>query len=94
MGGQKKVWMRCFLDGLRGFGINVDQWTTATQDYGELRKTAEQGAERFMVKWFVVEKARAGLPHAVVCPNNVIESTKERIAQRKCAPGGSLAIVR
>ena len=31
---------------------------------------AEQGAERFMIaKWIAAEKARAGLWHAVVCPN-------------------------
>ena len=42
--------MGCFLDDLRAFGINADQWTTATQDEGEWRRTVEQGAERFMVK--------------------------------------------
>ena len=50
MGGQEKEWMGCFLDDLRAFGINADQWTTAAQDGGERRKTAEQGAERFMAK--------------------------------------------
>ena len=35
VGGQKKEWMRCFLDDLRAFGINVNQWTTAAQDKGE-----------------------------------------------------------
>ena len=38
VGGQEKEWMGCFLDDLRAFGINSDQWTTAAQD--------EQGAER------------------------------------------------
>ena len=33
--GQKKEWMGCFLDDLRAFGINADQWTTAAQDEGE-----------------------------------------------------------
>ena len=42
--------MGCFLDDLRAFGINADQWTTATQDEGEWRRTVEQGAERFMAK--------------------------------------------
>ena len=28
VGGQEKEWMRCFLDDLRAFGINADQWTT------------------------------------------------------------------
>ena len=29
--------MGCFLDDLRAFGINADQWTTAAQDEGEWR---------------------------------------------------------
>ena len=88
--------MGCFLDELRAFGINAGQWTTAVQDEGEWRRTAEQeaeqDAERFMAKWITAEKARAGLRHAVVCPN-VTGRTKERIAQRKRARAGSLAIV-
>ena len=32
-----------------------------------------------MAKWIAAEKARAGLRHAVVCPN-VTGRTKERIA--------------
>ena len=35
VGGQEKERMGCFLDNLRAFGINTDQWTTATQDKGE-----------------------------------------------------------
>ena len=50
VGGQEKEWTRCFLDDLRAFGINADQWTTAAQDEGEWRRTAEQGAEHFMAK--------------------------------------------
>ena len=34
VGGQEKEWMRYFLDDLRAFGINADQWTTAAQDKG------------------------------------------------------------
>ena len=45
--------MGCFLDDLRAFGINADQWTTAAQDDGEWRRTAEQGAKHFMAKWIV-----------------------------------------
>ena len=30
--------------------MNADQWTTAAQDEGVWRKTAEQGVERFMAK--------------------------------------------
>ena len=80
LGGEEKEWMGYFLDDLRAFGINADQRTTATQDEGEWHRTAEQGAEHFMAKWIAAEKARAGLRHAVVCPN-VTGRTKERIAQ-------------
>ena len=86
--------MGCFLDDLRAFGINSDQWTTAAQDEGEWRRTAEQGAEHFMAKWIVAEKTKAGLRHAVVCSNVTGRTKKERIAQSKracCA--GSLALV-
>ena len=37
--GQEKEWMGCFLDDLRAFGINADQWASAAQDEGD-------GAER------------------------------------------------
>ena len=66
VGGQRKEWMGCLLDDLRAFGINTDQWMTAAQDEGEWRKTAEQGAERFMVKWIAADKVRAGLRYAVI----------------------------
>ena len=79
MGGRKKKeWMGCFLDDLRAFGINADQWTTAAQDEGEQRRTAEEGAGYFRAKWIVAEKARAGPRHAVVCPN-VAGRTKESV---------------
>ena len=48
--GQAKEWMECFLDDLRAFGINVDQWATAAQDERDWRRTAEQGAGHFMAK--------------------------------------------
>ena len=69
VGGQAKEWMGCFLDDLRAFGTNADQWKTTAQDEGEWYRTAEQGAEHFMVKCIAVEEARAGLLHAVVCQN-------------------------
>ena len=84
--------MGCFLDDLRAFGINADQWTTAAQDKGEWCRTAEQGAKHFMAKWIVAEKTKAGPLHAVVCPN-VTGRTKERIAQSKPARACSLALV-
>ena len=62
------------------------------QDEGEWRRTAEQGAELFMAKWIAAERTKAGLRHAVVCPN-VTGRTKERIAQSKRARAGSLALV-
>ena len=92
VGGQEKEWMGCFLDDLRDFGINTDQWTTAAEDEGEWRRTAEQEAEYFMAKWIAAEKIRAGLRHAVVCPN-VTGRTKETIAQSKRVRAGLLALV-
>ena len=92
VGGQKKEWMGCFLDDLRAFGISVDHWTTATQYEGGWRRTAEQGAAHFMVKWIAAEEARAGLRHAVVGPD-VTGMAKERIAQSKRARAGSLSLV-
>ena len=84
--------MECFLVDLRAFGINADQWTTAAQEEGEWRRTAEQGAEYFMATLIVAEKTLAGLRHAVVCPN-VTGRIKKKIAQRKRARAGSLALV-
>ena len=92
VGGLGKECMGCFLDDLRAFGINANQWTTAAQDEGGWRKTAEQGAERSMATWIAAEKGRAGLRHAAVCPN-VTGRPKDRIAKSKRARAGSLAIV-
>ena len=80
VGGQEKDRMGCFLDDLRAFGINAVQLTTATQDEEEWRRTAKQGAEHFMAKWIAAEKNKAGLRHAVVCPN-ATGRTKERITR-------------
>ena len=41
VGRQGKKWMGYFLDDMRAFGINVDQWTTAAQDEVKWRMTAE-----------------------------------------------------
>ena len=94
VGGQGKERNGCFLDDLRAFGVNADHYWTASaaRVEGEWRKPAEQGAERFIVKWIAAEKVRAGLWHAVVCPN-VTGRNKDRIAQIKRARGSSLAIV-
>ena len=45
-----------------------------------------------MAKWIAAEKARVGLRHAVVCPNETGRA-KERIAQSKWARAVSLALV-
>ena len=52
-------------------GINAHQWSiiTAAQGEGEWRKTAKQGAKRFMPKWITEEKVGARLRHGVVRPN-------------------------
>ena len=92
VGGQENEWMGCFLDDLRAFSINADQWTTVAQGEGGWRRTAEQGEEHFMVKYIAGEEARAGLRHPVVCPN-VTGRTRERIFQSKRARVGSLALV-
>ena len=92
MGGQENEWMGFFLDDLRAFGINADQWITAAQNEGGWRRTVKQRAEHFMAKRITAEEARAGLRHAAVCPN-VTGRTKERIAQSKRARAGSLALV-
>ena len=44
-----------------------------------------------MAKWIAAEKAKAGLRHAVVCPN-VTGRTKKGIVQSKQARAGSLAL--
>ena len=91
---KEKEWMGCFLDDLRAFGINADQWTTAAQDEGEWWcRTAEQGAEHFMAKWIAAEKAKARLQHTVWYARTLTGRTEERIAQSKRARAGSLALV-
>ena len=92
LGGPEKEWMGCFLDDPGAFGTNAGHWTAAAQDEGEWRKTAEQGAERFMAQWIAAWKFRAELRHAVVCPN-VTRRTKERIIQSKRVRAGSLTLV-
>ena len=72
--------------------VTLSTILTAAQDEREWRRTAEQGAEHFMVEGIPAEKAKAGLRHTVVCPN-VTGRIKERIAQSKRARAGSLALV-
>ena len=47
---KKSGWVVSWTTSLKAFRINADQWTTAAQDEGEWRRTAEQGAEHFMAK--------------------------------------------
>ena len=84
--------MKCVLDNLRAFGFKGDQSTIAAQDGGEWRKTTEQGAGTFIVKWIAAEHVRAGQRHAVVCPN-VTETSKGMITQSKRVRADSLAMV-
>ena len=58
MGGQEKERVGRFLDDLRAFGINADQWKTVAQDEGERRRTAEQEAEHLMAKLIGERKSR------------------------------------
>ena len=62
----------------------------------ERRGMTQEGGTRggtFVAKWIAAAaKSKAGLRHAVVCPN-VTRITKERIAQSKRARAGSVAIV-
>ena len=41
--------------------IEGKQWTTAAQDEGEWHRTAKEGTEFFMTRWFATERARACL---------------------------------
>ena len=43
VGGQEKELMGCFLDDLRAFGINTDQWTTCSPGRGRM---AQDGGTR------------------------------------------------
>ena len=85
-----------------GWGVS---WTTSelsasTPTSGQLQpRTRGNGAERrnkghehSMAKWIAAKEVRAGLRHAVVCPN-VMGRTMERIAQSKRDRAGSLALV-
>ena len=66
VGGQEKEWMGCFLDNFRAFGINADQWTTAAQDEGGWRRTAEQDEGR-NISWRDVDRCRENQGWTTVC---------------------------
>ena len=85
-----------------GWGVSwtTSELSTSTPTSGRLQpRTRRNGAERQNkeqnISWqngSLQQKNKAELRHAVVCPN-VTGMTKERIAQRKRARAGSLALV-
>ena len=79
--------MGCFVDDLKAFRINADQWTIAAQDEGKYGGTRDG---TFHGEMDTAEKGRAGLQHAVVYPN-VTGMTKERKDQSKRTRARSLA---
>ena len=89
---KEKEWMRCLLDDLRAFGIKADQWTPAAHDEGGMAQDSGPRGGMFHTKWIVAEKGRAGLRHAVECPN-VTGKIKEIISQSKRVRAGWLTIV-
>ena len=73
--------MWCFLDDLRAFGINADQWTTAAQDDEEWRKTVEQGAERLRAEWIAAEKREGSPPTCSSLPCTTYDPPLLRLFQ-------------
>ena len=67
----KRVDGGCFLDDLRTFGINADQWTTAAQPgRGGMAQNDRTRGGTFHGEMIAVERVKAGLRHTVVvCPN-------------------------
>ena len=59
---------------------------------GEMAQNGRTRGGTFMAKWIVADKIKAGVLHAVVCPN-VTGRTKKMIAQSKRARASSLALV-
>ena len=82
VGGQEKEWTGCLLDNLKAFGINADQWTTAAPGRGGMAQDGGTRGGTFHSKLDRCRESRAGLWHAVVCPN-VTGRKKDRIAQSK-----------
>ena len=91
--GPGKEWIGCFLDDLRAFGINTDQWATAAQDEGGM---AHNGGTRGGTFHGEGDRCRESqgwtTAYTVVCPN-VTGRTTERIAQSKRSRASSLALV-
>ena len=85
VGGQEKEWMGCFLDDLRAFGINADQWRTAAEDEEKWRRTAKQGAERFMAKWIATEKVRAETTTCTSMPDRDGKDQEQENPKQACS---------
>ena len=85
MEGYENKWIGCFLDDLRAFGINVDQWKAPAQDerYGAGRQNKGRN-----ISW-----RNGTLQRKPAYARNVTGRTKERIAQSKRTRAGSLAVV-
>ena len=82
--------MGCFLDDLKAFGINADQWTTAAQEEEEWRRTAKQWVEYFMAKWIAAEKnnagprPRAGFFYINLCEKPINQSISQSVPMARC----------
>ena len=86
--------MGCFLDDLRAFSINADQWTTAAQNEGEWRRTSEQGANYFMHG--KMDRCRKKQGWTTACSGMPERDGKEQGEDRpkqKRARAGSLALL-
>ena len=92
VGGEEKEWIGCFLNDLRSFGINADPVNDCSPGGGGMVQNGRTGDRIFHGKIDRCRKTKAGLRHAVVCPN-VTGRTEERIAQSKRTRAGSLALV-
>ena len=94
MGGQEKQWMGCFVDDLRAFGINADQWTTVAQDEREWRRAAQEEGGTFHGQ---MDRCRESQGWTTACSSMPERDGKnegaEDIAQSKRARAGSLVIV-
>ena len=64
VGGQEKEWMGCFLDDLRAFGINADQWTTTAQGGGGM---AQNGGTRGGTIHDEVDRCRESQGWTTIC---------------------------
>ena len=91
VGGQEKEWMGCFLDDL-SFRHQRRPVDDCSPERGGIAQNGRTRGGTFHGKMDRCTKTKAGLRHAVVCPN-VTGRTKERIAQSKRARAGSLALV-